>query len=249
LPERRVFEYSLKFVQFEVGFSSEAIKARSAEPFSGLRLSDTTATKVKGLPQTSEVMQSPVEVLATSRRLRVLLAILIIVLPVAALGAPAPSEFYRLVRIDYAFWASVVLAFLLLAADMKAYRGASMSSTLLVEVAGLEVAAICRVATYILSVASSEPQNVVVGLGGGLKTSLLPLVYIALSGLAAIALPSIASAARGAPIVFGSSITADVFLSILSTYLRAFLRHRRLTAFLIGFLVRLLPEVSWWPWQ
>jgi len=193
-------------------------------------------------------MPSFVEVLAESKTLRVSISLLVLLLPLAALVVPAPSEQYTLIRVDYAFWASTLLAILTVLTDMRVYRGFPIYSTLILEVVGIEIAAVCRLSTYILSVAFSEPNSVIVGFGGGLKKPLLPFVYIALIGLGLTASTSIASALRGRPAIFGQSITAEEFSKRLRGIVSIPTRRRRLTAFLVGFLVRLVPEVSWWPW-
>ncbi|MEL9941104.1 MAG: hypothetical protein QXH86_08810 [Ignisphaera sp.] len=132
------------------------------------------------------------------------------------------------------------------------YRRIGYASTLTLDVLSLALVAIGRLGS--LAVSMVETMFVTPPVGGGIvgiEALIIASLVVpgSLIGFAAIALHTFARE----PVVLAESRTwAEILHSIrkgLTSAGHFFESHPIFTAFLLGFSVRLVPEVLWWPWH
>lgn len=172
-----------------------------------------------------------------------------LIAPFALCLASRPSD---LAPCDYLLWLISISASLGVFLDFrKFYRGAAIASTLILDAASLTLIAVGRLGS--LAATMIQMRFLVPPVGGGITSAtswglaslVIPGAFI---GFVAVALHSVA----GRPLAAAEAPTWAEVLDALKRWppaIAGFLEeHYLLTAFAIGFTLRLIPELLWWPW-
>ncbi|MEM2170121.1 MAG: hypothetical protein QW186_10050 [Candidatus Bathyarchaeia archaeon] len=157
------------------------------------------------------------------------------------------ADFYFLVRVDYAFWFSTVLFLVVMYYDLKEYSRVSLYSTLLLEVASFVLVVFARVASLVHTALLFSPGYLCIGrgvAGPGVLVYTYPLMIFA--GILCVSVMFM-NKLYGGPYVFLEGISLGEFYRLLSLRAGAIFNHPEILAFLLGFTMRLLPEIQWWP--
>lgn len=153
---------------------------------------------------------------------------------------------YMYIRLDYILTASLVLATVAAVADLRAYSRASLASTLLLELVGLSLVWLVRAYLIIYTFIYNSHRFYIGGFTWGPDLAQVGYVMTFL-GSSAIALSVSLHAVVGGPIVLARTLTFEELLTELTTLLNNLGKRPALLSFVIGLLVRLLPEVIWGP--
>ncbi len=178
------------------------------------------------------------------RRFRVLvgltgLAILLIPLVPGQLSHP-----YFLVRLDYVLLTSLILTTLAAAVDLKTYSTAPTTSTILLELVGLATAWSARLYLVARTYLTSSHLFYV---GGFTRSPEMAVVGYAVTflGTYLVVLCLTLHAVFKGPTIFTHSISLEELLSRLRSFTGLLGRYPIVLSFIIGFCVRLLPEIIW----
>lgn len=184
-------------------------------------------------------------------------------IPLAASGAAASVAILytflvdiNIVRIDYLVWASSLTTVAALWGDIAKHgRSHGIASTLMLDLVAAGLALSGRISSLVLAACLNGVGIIpAVGYGiAGFESLALSLIVVPASafGLFAVTLHALRD-----PIDFGSRAAASMptcheiansAISATRAGLDAAARHPVPVAFLIGFLVRAVPEVAWWP--
>ncbi len=173
----------------------------------------------------------------------------VLIIPLALCLSSRPSD---LVPCDYLLWLISISAGLGVFLDLRKFcRDAAIASTLALDAASLGLIAVGRLGS--LAATMIQMRFLVPPVGGGITSAaswgLATLIIPgAIVGFAAVALHSIA----GRPLSAAGAPTWAEVLVALKRWPPAIVglleRHYLLTAFAIGFALRLIPELLWWPW-
>ena len=185
-------------------------------------------------------------------RYRYILAILGLTSSIALL-LTRPTSFTNFVKADYLAWVSSTLIAAALLGDIYAfYKNFGYSSTLTLDLIALVILFTGRIGSLTYSLIRSSFLSPIIG--GGIFDSkayaialLIPLA--AFEGTPVILLHAI----MGKPVTLAPSpCYAEIFnywKEKLGKLAELILNHPIFTAFAIGFTVRLIPELYWWPWH
>ncbi len=183
-------------------------------------------------------------IVSRHRLLLGLLGLAVLTLPLITSGS---ADFYFFVRVDYTFWSSTILLLAAMYYDLREYSGASLYSTLLLEVMGFVLVSFVRAASLVHSALLIEPGYLCIGCGVA-GPQVLVYVYPTMFSAGVLGVGSmLVNRLHGGPYVFSKGITLGELCRSLSLRAGAVLDRSEIIAFLLGFTVRLLPEVYWWP--
>ena len=156
---------------------------------------------------------------------------------------------YYLVRMDYIVWFTAIVVTLCTVTDLKLYcSGEGFPLTLMIEMLGFVVVVVARAASAIHSL-FIIPDNLYIG---GLIANYFILAYTvplmvigSFMNMGAVVLRRVYSESKD---VLIKGLSCQDFLSHLNKFFGKILKHPIVLAFLIGFMVRLIPEIHWWPY-
>ena len=157
-----------------------------------------------------------------------------------------PGYPYFFVRLDYAIWASVLLVSVAALQDLRELSPWPATSTLLLEVLGLTVAWAGRLYSVVYTFLYSSRRFYVGGFTWepGVAAATYAASFLGSSVVVAcLAIHGV----LGRPVVLASSASLGDVCRRLRGALESLGRYPEAAGFAVGFLVRLLPEVIWWP--
>jgi hypothetical protein len=159
---------------------------------------------------------------------------------------------YSPILIDYAVWGAFLASSLAVVGDMRRHCSyAGHASTLSLEVIAFTLLIIGRLGSTAYALWEMNLQTPIVGGGATLGPSVALASLVALGGVLA-SIPVLLHAALGHPVVLKDTApyreTLVLLRAAINSALGAAGRRPVLAAFAIGFAVRLIPEVIYWPW-
>ena len=156
---------------------------------------------------------------------------------------------YYLVRMDYIVWFTTIIVLLCTIMDLKYYCSKKgLSLTLILEILGLMIVVIIRFVSIIHSLII-DPDNLYIG---GLIADYIVLKYtipiMILGSFISMSVMIIHRISGEPKALLSKELSCLDLLSYFNKYFEKILRHPIILAFFIGFLIRLLPEIQWWPY-
>ncbi|HDJ89493.1 MAG TPA: hypothetical protein ENG40_02205, partial [Thermoprotei archaeon] len=156
---------------------------------------------------------------------------------------------YYLVRMDYVVWFATIMVLLCTVLDLRQYCSKKgLSLTLILEILGLLIVVIVRFVSIIHSLII-DPGNLYIG---GLIADYIVLKYtipIMIFGSFISMGTMILHKVFGEPkIILNDGLACSDLLTYFNKLIEKIINHPIILAFLIGFFIRFLPEVQWWPY-
>ena len=191
------------------------------------------------------------EVLRYCFKFRLLLAALGLALSFTLFMAP-PYNKAGLVRADLIVWGTTLLTGAALLSDIWGfYRSYGHGSTLTLSIIAFIFLIVARVNSLVYSMVVTDFTTPLIGGCVVDARAYLMAIHVftgSVLGVAAIAIHTI----FGGPLVLVKTPPyAEGFSTVKSwliTIINKAINHPLITAFAIGFIIRLIPELRWWPW-
>lgn len=156
---------------------------------------------------------------------------------------------YYLVRMDYVVWFATIMVLLCTIMDLRQYCSKKgLSLTLILEILGLLIVVIVRFVSIIHSLII-DPGNLYIG---GLIADYVVLKYtvpiMIFGSFISMGTMILHKVFREPKIILNDRLTCLDLLSYFNKLIEKIINHPIILAFLIGFFIRFLPEVQWWPY-
>ncbi|WFO75998.1 hypothetical protein J4526_03890 [Desulfurococcaceae archaeon MEX13E-LK6-19] len=159
---------------------------------------------------------------------------------------------YDLVKVDYLIWATFILITAAVICDLHEYRRYTIASTVMLDVVALVLVSLARIIPLIQVIFTCVNCPLI---GGGVSNTRFLVIILPLLGPGTVIATGtlLLHKIRHGPVILGEVkyTLDDLYLFIQNLLIKItdyMAKHVIITGFIVGFLIRIVPEIMWWPW-